>query len=440
MAVDFQVTRFQKNSSGTNGVTQDVSLNFTPKAIIVFSPSHTADDSFAEVAAPSYGFSDGTNHACFSVRSEDNQVTSDTGGSHRTDAVIGMQHSTTPANVLVRGSCAFITNGVRFTWDINDTNALWIYVIAFGGSDITNVKVNTVDIGTTGTGTADYTGLGFTPVAGESILFTLDNNTTTNNANESICSPSIGCAVSSTKRWAVANTMEDNRAAADTWRYFSSLRCIASLVDTTGAVDYLADFNGWITDGFQLDIEDASASSTNKFSYMVIKGGKWDVGTQNTRTTTGSETTTVDAALATMKGVFTATHATTTVNSVATVTHLGIGASDGTNEGCMAFLERTALDPTQNISRHNNAGILMYGVVTTAASPFTPSVILQGEFTSFGTNQFTVNHTVATGAAYPVGWWAVGEAAAVAAVEEISYQSYGNILQQFDSNKNVIFG
>jgi hypothetical protein len=448
MAVSCQVTSFTKDSTGVNGATQDVTLNFTPKAIIVFSPSITngAGDTFQEVFAPSYGFSDGTNQACWTVRSEDAQATSDTGGSHRTDAVIGMQNATTPATVQVRGSVAFGTNKVTFTWTVNDANALHIYVIAFGGTDITNAKVNTVSTGRTTTGTQDYTGLGFNPTgSGESILFTLNNNTATNNANESICSPSIGCAVSTSKRWAISNCLEDARTTTDTWRYQTATKCLSSLVDTTGALDYLADFSAWITDGFTLNYTDAPASATDKFSYLVINGGKWDAGTKTIGAGTGLETVTLDTALVAVRGVCMAYHSTTTVDSVASVAHLGIAAvDDALNQGWMAMLERTALADSQNISRNASNTRFIAGVLTTATTPFTPSIAGESTISSFGTNQFVFNITSAFGAAYPIPWWAVGDSgvAPPAGEEEIVYQkAFGSSVQSFTNTySNPIFG
>ena len=56
--------------------------------------------------------------------------------------------------------------------------ATYIHLIAYGGADITNAKVNTVDIGTTSTGTSDYTGLGFNPTADKAVLFTACANST----------------------------------------------------------------------------------------------------------------------------------------------------------------------------------------------------------------------------------------------------------------------
>ena len=116
-----QVVRFQKNSSGTNGVTQDVNLYFTPKAVRVISENSNVDNTFSSHYGLSYGFSDGTNQACVLTTSMNGAAAGDASRVHRTDAVYVRLSETSNGTELERASIAFGTNKVTFTWTVNGT-------------------------------------------------------------------------------------------------------------------------------------------------------------------------------------------------------------------------------------------------------------------------------------------------------------------------------
>ena len=165
-----QVVRFQK-STGGNGTTQNVSLNFTPKAIQIFFDGSTADNTVSAHYQWIQGFSDGTNNACVCIASEDNSALSNTSYTYRSDSCFIKTDDANNNTLLVRGSAAFSTNQVTFTWTTNNSDATYITLVAYGGSGNTHAKVNTVQVNATATGTINYTELVFNPSDNNSVLF-----------------------------------------------------------------------------------------------------------------------------------------------------------------------------------------------------------------------------------------------------------------------------
>lgn len=445
MAVEIQVIRFQKTAAGANGQTQDVAVNFTPKAILLFSEGTTADNTLSNNYQLIKGFSDGTNHACVAVASQDGVGTSNTGRLHRNDSVFIRLNSTTPTTTVCRGSCVFQTNNIRFTWDVQDANAYYIGLLVIGGADITNCKVNTVDIGTTGTGNTDYTGLGFTPTSPNGILFTLTGDTQTINTAVDAASITLCAAISSSKRLVYGNASEDNQAIMDTWRYLGTSKALANLDATTGAIDYEADFVDWISDGFRLNITNAASATTEKFSYLAINGGTWDCGTDGARATTGTKTTNVSVSSNTLRGLINLCGevAVASWDIVSTQARGGIGLSDGTNEFCIGYDDQDGNTDARCVTR-NTAANRCFSIILAEATASSSTNFMDADFDSFGTNQFTLNHTVAasSGDLRLFGWIVVADSpAAAAAVEEIFPHSYGKIHQMYDNNTGMaMFG
>jgi len=447
MAVQTQVVRFQKTTAGSNGQTQDVNLNFTPKAVIVISEGKTSDNIMTDHFSLSYGFSDGTNQACVAVVSEDAAATSDTGRIHYNNRVYARLDTATPATVRCEGSIVFATNKVTFTWDVQEAVATYIGLIAIGGDDITNAKVNTVDIGTTGTGNTDYTGLGFTvPQSPNGVLFTLTGDVTTINTAAAGASIGYCTAVSATKRTGQGQAMEDNVGVAETWRLSTNDKCLVNLDAASGAKDYEADFVDWITDGFRLNITDAAGTTDEKFSYLVIRGGTWDVGQDSGRNTTGTKSTTVAVNSETLRSliIYSVESALANYNTVAAECRYGIGFSDGTNEFQASGADDSGQTNMFTITRNTDNGRILNVVfpITGTATNFTN--FIEASFDSFGTNQFTLNHTTVqanSDVRYFI-WIVVADgfvAPEVVTTEEISFKSFGTI-GLTNSTGNTIFG
>lgn len=438
MTTSFQIQKFAKETTGTNGVTQDVSLNFTPKAIRVYTVGLTtsSDDTVSANNFKSVGISDGTSHACIAGFSLDNAATSDSSSIHRNDAVISILTSTTVE--AVRGTVAFGSNKVTFTWTVNNTTAYSIWIEAYGGDDITNAKVNTVNVNTTVTGNINYTGVGFT-VDGDQkgCLLTLDAVLTTNNSITAHFYISVGHATSSTKQRSLGWGSEDGRNAADT-RRSRTTNILTALDPSVGTIEHLANFVSWISDGFTLNYTNAPSSSTLKFSYLVIKGGFWDIGEQTIPATAVQSNYTVDVQSSPIRGLvtFSLNNGTSSTTNVVGSRN-GIGASDGTNEMLLSIRDTDAADPSVSKRyQSSSSSAQCTGFINSTVDGITDD----GDFNSFGTNQFTIDWVSVFGTSELINYMVVADTPPAVEAEQV-YQSYGNIHENFDSNqKNAIFG
>src|SRR5687767_339910 len=235
MATSVQVISVTKETTGTNGVTQDVTTTFTPKAAIVISDGGSAASS--SHFQRSIGFSDGINQSVVSVCSLDNAAAASTARIHKDGRVYIRLSTSTPTNIVAEGSIVFGTNKVTFTWNDNETAATKLTLIVFGGADITDAKVDTVSVGRSSAGTQDYTCLGFTPESTKSVLFTLNGSRalTDLGTTTSGLASGFGCAVSSTKRWATNIVSENGADPTDTWRNHSITKCLVNQSPADGS-------------------------------------------------------------------------------------------------------------------------------------------------------------------------------------------------------------
>lgn len=256
---------------------QTINASFPVKALILYGhnlQSHAAG-AFQAGSGMTVGISDGTNHRCVAGISQDAAATSVT-RKYSFNAVWATFNETGTPATAGTGTVTFQGSTFTITWT-SATDTPNINYIAIGGDDITNVKVQTFDHGTTSTGNLAYTGVGF---QGDFALFLNASETATfGTAGLSVhAHMGIGAAVSSTKRWAIVADSEDARADMDTWRYQRTDKCIAKLAVDTGAVREEADFVSWGSDGFTLNWTDAPAVTGEEFAALIIKGGAWDVG------------------------------------------------------------------------------------------------------------------------------------------------------------------
>lgn len=406
--VNTYVTRFKKDASGVTNQTQDIYLPFTPKAIIVYSDGNNVDNTVSDHYQWIQGFSDGTNHSCSCISSDDADAISDTSTTFWDNSVFVRVDDLNNNNVVSRATCSFSTNKVTFTWAVNNTEATYIHIIAYGGSDITNVKVGSGQIGVSASGTKDYTGLGFNPSGnGNSVLFLLENWHTTANNNTvvgNVGKLSFGCAVSSTKRWCVANALEDAQDPSDTWRYYSDTICAVD-ISISGNVNGYADFSAWITDGFRLNwTETGTLTSTVGLSYLVINGGNWDAGTL---TSPGAATGNVDTAVSVnsqpIRGLMitSAEIGSAFANTAMDNAIINVGATDGINNSVIAAIDEDAQATTDSYRVNNTTNI-----VKTLAS--NGAAFSTATFDSFSTNNFRLDWIV-DGSQKLYGWVVVAD-------------------------------
>jgi hypothetical protein len=450
MPVSSQVIRFDK-STGANGTTQDVAVNFTPKAIILMSDGGAGTDDIPEAQFQlCIGFSDGTNHAATGIGSEDNAAASDAGRIHsNADVFIRLSETAPTTTVVCRGSCVFQTNNVQFTWTVNDAVATKITMWAFGGDDIIGVKVNTVNVNETVDGnTEDYTGLGFTPQGdGHTALFFMSTNDTANSSSApsthalsqfSCTSATRSLGVDSGKQWSICVLSENAADPSDTWRTQSADRNHA-IFDTAGAFHHYGIMSAWISDGFRMTWDNAPVGGTQKFSYLVIDGGNWDSGTLIAPTSAGNDVDySVSVSSKPIRGLMCSSTTVIASAAVSANSMYTYGFTDGTTYAVMTSIDEDA-QATMDSYRYHNTNPSNYIFLPIHANGNFPDL---GHFDSFGTDSFRLDYSAKSANAQLVGWVVVADQtdAAAAVVEAISNKSFGALGVTNTYSTQTIFG
>ena len=176
--------------------------------------------------------------------------------------------------------------------------SLRVTMICLTGTDITNVAVGTFSSPTAGTTpfTSDVTGLGFNPAGGgrSLVLFggTAAHDTYGTLANDS--TTAWGGAVDSTHRFFVYSGSRNLVATATVARRGQmDTQCFIGIPPAApNSVDWQPDFNGWITDGFQLLHNEINATRSYKLAFLVIEGPRFAI-VESTTSVTNAATVSV---------------------------------------------------------------------------------------------------------------------------------------------------
>lgn len=269
-------------STGSQAVT---GLGFQPKCVIFF--TQFAIDPAGNVTNNQFGIgvtTGASNEWALGSIGRDNQATSDSSRSFRSDACI---HATSQTNstVLQADTTSLDADGITINWTTVQPTQRRIYVLAMGGSEF-SATAGTFNTGTS-TGNLAVTGVGFLP---KLVLFGSSISSTTD-GNLSDLIVSIGAAVSSSSRFAIAVSSQDNQAAAVAKSKAVQTLCISKFT-AAGAVDFEADFVSQDSDGFTINITDAAAAST-KVGYLAMGGvANYAIGAETQKSGTGTKATT----------------------------------------------------------------------------------------------------------------------------------------------------
>ena len=294
---DVKVKKGTITFDSTSGVHDQAfsGIGFQPVAI-VFWGVLTTGSSYADGVSAFHGFSDGTNSASTAIVELDNVSTYDSASLIRNDACISFMDFTATTQVeIIRGKIkTFDSDGFTITWNVKNTTQYIIHYMALGGASITNVNVAQTTSGTVATGNRGYTGVGFKP---DAVLFGVSGdysvNTVTgagryyfgaaNTDSQQIC---LG-------NWWVDGSSSTNGKSDGTSSW--TTRCLRADWGTSGGANVIGmncSITSMDTDGFTLNHQTASPSTTYPFIYMAIKGGIWSMGETTQRTTTGIQTIT----------------------------------------------------------------------------------------------------------------------------------------------------
>ena len=369
MGTSFEVGSFTKDTSGTDNATQSITTSFQPKALRLECAQVTSDQTFTADFVIAIGFSDGTNHRSMWCGSE-NGVTTMNGNRLMSSTKCLTLVDPNSTAIIAEATVAFNATDFTLTWTENtDTTAFIINWCAIGGSDITDVEVGTFNQPSGTTVTQNVS----TGVNTGDFLMLMSHQNSVENSVISTPVPCLGFAESSSGQGAASVIMGGTTTAVND-KIISNAHCLRYL-SNSGTLGEAA-FSQFTASGFDLDWTNNSGSGRAIY-YMEIKGGVWEIGSEQTRTSTGDQTVTTTIKGA---GLFLLSANTATINAFDDGARLPTGFSDGTNHKAIWQGGEDNVTTTNNDSYQSASHALVC-----AAEVGTPSVqdsIDSVEFTS----------------------------------------------------------
>ena len=422
-------------STGAQPASQEVNLvgAFQPKALWLWGSMVTANATYNESHEFHYGFSDGTDDSAISGSLQDANGDMTVASSMiRNDAIVTIVDTATNAEIARASVTSFDSDGFTLSWTVNNATAYIIHYMAVGGTDITNAKVITTTTGTTSTGNAGYTGVGF---QGNFVNFLLGSATATVAAVNTLSAGWgvwMGAAVSSSKRWTLGISEERGASLADNYAGFLNDQCLATYNHDTGAIDMEADFVSFDADGFTVNYGNAPASATQVLSFIVVKGGTWDLGDFAGQNDTNNQDIALTAGLTPSAVMIFSKGDATTDSGVAAEGNgrLSIGGADASlNQGCIwtGSQDGANISVTARISLVTELIRCATENATATSSTTTAACAINNMTTP---DLFRIDWTTAT--LFRFAWFVVGPGAAPPAVtDEERYMAVSTLVGDY---------
>lgn len=407
---DVKTKKMTLTADATSGVHDQsfTGVGFSPKAVIVWGVLTSANDAYQEAMSASYGFSDGTNNVCVAAANVDNVSTLDNSNILRNDACISLLSTATGNAELVRGKVKTLdSDGITVTWNVKNTTQYIIHALFIGGSDITNVIAKQETAGRSTTGNQGYTGYGFKP---DVLLFAQTANVTVNTLTAGI-QIGFGAATSSTAQFASSIYQQDavlaNTGGSAGQTTFNSAALAAIQGGVAGNSTLRAALTSLDSDGYTLNHTLAPQSSTYPFIVLAIKGGFWNVGLFQQRTSTGTTTVSqqivADPEALMLVGTDANNINTNNTASGAIDASFSIGAADNTTEGYAFFGDTLIVTPNRPVMYSSTAKIIRNATpAATATSSTLTAEADTSDMTTLG--QFSINYTTADSVQRYIGY------------------------------------
>lgn len=358
-------------------------LAFQPKAVMFFSAITDTTGAYVADTDLMFGCSTSASEE-WVIHTSDNNVVTTTANARGRSASASIRGDINGANVIdfEADFTTFTSDGFTVNLSNSPSVALVIHYLAIGGSDITNAKAGSMTIPTP-TGAFSITDPGFQPsmalfaytfADGTGMKFSLGITDGTTTLNAHVGNPNSNTVVAS--------------------HSFQGVGALTGSATNAATLDMDTRFTAFTSTGFDLSNTDGPGVSTTAF-YLAIKGGVWKVGTE----TEGTTATARDTALAftptglLLIGEGAASDATynTTRNGIYT-----IGASDGTNEGCIWGGNTDAHVDSPAYKRHDVTRAYWAATPTTVTPGVTtPPTTVNEADSSLAPSKFTLTWTSA---------------------------------------------
>lgn len=384
-----QYKRFAKSTTAGSNITQEITYNYTPQAIIVWSDGSTADNAFSDQFATYYGFSDGTNHGCVSGISKDNLSDSDTFSGHKDNRVISLVDNTV-RGMVAEATVSFSDSKAIFNWTTNDNRAVYIHTMAIWNAE--NIEVKNFTTGTSSTGNIQYSlnNSSMTPTT----LLTLNHDNVSGWGDTSTSyAISMGAAISATKQFSVCNESEDAQGVTDVNTSYYTDHCLVAVDDDTGTIEYSAKLSSFGQGTFTLNYTNAPTSSTYKFTVLAINHPYVDIGmVTQPAGSTGTQVVNVDINENTPVCIMMFSNKQTSGTRIDDC-HISIGAASSTADQGLIVSHDTDDVSTSVSARQNKTGSILKNI-TSAATASSSTTHAEAAVSAMNTaDQFTLNWT-----------------------------------------------
>jgi len=421
LALEVETGTFDADSSGTGNATQDVTVGFDPKALIIWGvwQKTTNADSSTDTSFSRGICDDADNNASISFQNENGIATTDSRRKYDTTNILEFFAGGT-ATLVKTATCALGTAKFTLTWVTNDSQAVKIHWMAFGGADITGVEVGTfakstntsvpvVQTITTASDTQSIT-------AGQGIVFLLDAFALNEGVGNNIAH-NFGMATKTDEEFFAGYTADDGNANSEPRQNTRTNKIMEQTIVVNGNLISSAEFNGFNSSGFDLNwtTNDAQALIIN---YLIIKGGSWQIGDDTHKiTTTGTKTTSTAFQ---PKGLFINQTGKTSDGVAREDVSYNVGACTSTTTETAGGMTDEDLSDPINLGSMSN--ITKVARVLDASDQ---SVLSEAELNAnFSASEFVLNYTTVDANAYIFGWMVCADAPAAGGFAH----SFGSIM------------
>jgi hypothetical protein len=386
-------------------------LGIAPKAIIFWTSGKTTASGATGSGSYllSFGFTDGTTNGSIGTTSLD--ATSTPTDKHYVSphAVEILTTAGAAAGEADMQATPWDATNFYLTWTANDANAYIVHFLAIGGSGV-QAKVKTWP-NPGATGPVSITGIGFAP----NLVFNIH------------AYGSIGCGCptfpilhggfglgvmdAGGEQWATTFWNADGGAKTNTQRGQQTNAALYAIHDVL-TVQQRATIQSMDPDGFTVNFS-TSYFSSDSFYSLALSGVNMAIGSFAKTTSAAPVSQPISGLRFQPAAVLLASFGDITQANPVTVTHMGIGASDGTTEGSVAVWEPDNLKPSVVDGAEKTTKVFMKGASGCGASA-TCAIAAEADLTSLDANGFTLNWTTNDAVATEMLYVALGPLGATA--------------------------
>lgn len=394
-----RVTASQLVGPTASGNKDFTAAGYRPKAMLFLTGNNASNNTTAGCDL-SLGFVTGVAanaQVAASYNSQDNVATTATvraiaNAAHINTADFAGTGGNLKAGLTILGNGEF-----RANWNNADTASALTNCLALGGADIQFAQAGQFTT-TTVTGDQVIKGVGFKP---DLVIFCLTisaSNTTSKNTTQF----GFGAMDAAGNQWSISQRSRDSLATSDTDRAYSNVACINLTQTAADNFTQKSTFVSMNADGFTIN-HGTSAGLAMFTNFLAIKGGRWKVGTDTQKTSTGTQPTTGVGFQPT--GVIFGTVCDTATDAIATSARFGMGWTDGTNQSAIFTGDTDNISPTVcNTTQSNSACLIM----ATEGASATPTINASAAISSFDVDGYTLNWGTADATARTFGYIAFG--------------------------------